>query len=178
MCIACDWSRFRNLLKFDGAPSSSGAPSRRRVLQAGAVLAAAGIVPASLPTPAEARSAGMKADIVFRNGAVYTVSGGREWARAVAVRRKRIVYVGDDAGVQAFVGPGTRVIDLAGRMLLPGFVEAHIHPMVGSVVTRGVDLQFDTRDETIEALKAYRASVASRNCLCPLRQAPVGNCET
>jgi predicted amidohydrolase YtcJ len=154
MCIACNWMKFRGLLDVDDRTSREENPSRRRVLQAGAALAAVGITAAP-----SALAAGASADIVFRNGPVYTVNGGREWARAVAVKQKHIVYVGDDAGVQSYIGPGTRVVDLAGKMLLPGFVEGHIHPIVGSVLTRGVDLQYDSRDETLEALKAYRARV-------------------
>jgi predicted amidohydrolase YtcJ len=159
MCIACDWSRFRGFLDVDVRTSRDENPSRRRVLQAGAAFAAVGVAAVSLPTPADAGVAGSNADIVFRNGAVFTVSGGREWARAVAVRDKHIVYVGDDAGVRSFIGPGTRVVDLAGKMLLPGFVEGHIHPVAGAAMTRGVDLQFDSRDEMLEALKAYRAKL-------------------
>jgi predicted amidohydrolase YtcJ len=141
----------------DGQRTSGAHLSRRDLLQAGAAFAATGM--AAVATVPEAHAAGAKADIVFRNGAVYTVSGGRTWARAVAVRGKRIVYVGDDAGVHGFVGPGTRVVDLAGKMLLPGFVEGHIHPMVGAVVSRGVDLQFDTRAQILEALRAYRDKI-------------------
>ncbi|HET7881461.1 MAG TPA: amidohydrolase [Acetobacteraceae bacterium] len=96
------------------------------------------------------------ADIVFRNGPVYTVNASMPWARAVAVTGKRIAFVGDDAGVRSFIGPQTRVVDLAGRMLLPGFVEGHIHPLIGATLTRGVDLQFDTREEMLAALTAYR----------------------
>ncbi|WP_244530939.1 amidohydrolase [Pseudoxanthobacter soli] len=99
------------------------------------------------------------ADIVFRNGPVYTVDGRQPWARAVAVKGKRIAFVGDDAGVQSFVGPQTRIVDLAGKMLLPGFVEGHIHPVLGATLTRGVDLQFDTREETLAALEAYRSKI-------------------
>ena len=74
----------------------------------------------------------------------------------MAVKGKRIAFVGDEAGVQSFIGPRTRVVDLAGKMLLPGFVEGHIHPLVGATLTRGADLQFDTREDIIGALKAYR----------------------
>ena len=157
MCIACNWMRFPGLFNLDEKVSPGENPSRRRLLQAGAAFAAVSIASFSLTTPADARPVGGKADIVFRNGPVYTVNGGREWARAVAVRHKQIVYVGDDAGVRSFIGPRTRVVDLAGKMLLPGFVEGHIHPILGSVLTRGVDLQYDTPDEMLEALKAYRA---------------------
>ncbi len=61
--------------------------------------------------------------------------------------------------MKRFIGPKTRVVDLAGKMLLPGFIEGHIHPLNGSAITRGVDLQVDTKDEVIEVLKAYRAKL-------------------
>ncbi len=69
------------------------------------------------------------ADLVFTGGAVYTVDSDQPWAEAVAVRGGRIAYVGDDAGVQPLVGEGTRVMELDGRMLLPGFHDSHMHPM-------------------------------------------------
>ena len=80
------------------------------------------------------------ADLVFRNGDVYTVDAARSWASAVAVTGNRIVYVGVDAGVEALVGPGTRVIDLQGRMLLPGFQDSHIHPGGGGLSMERVNV--------------------------------------
>jgi predicted amidohydrolase YtcJ len=68
------------------------------------------------------------AAIVFVNGAVYTVDPSRPWARAAAVRDGRIVAVGDDADVRDLVARSTQVVDLRGRMLLPGFQDAHVHP--------------------------------------------------
>ena len=56
-----------------------------------------------------------------------TNAGWRHDASAVAVRDGRIVYVGDDTGAQALRGPATRVVDLRGATLLPGFVDAHVH---------------------------------------------------
>jgi predicted amidohydrolase YtcJ len=156
MCIACNWTKFRGLLNIESNWTSEAAPSRRQLLQASAVFAATSVAPRSVAMAADARAGRSDADIVFRNGAVYTVNGGREWARAAAVRDKHIVYVGDDAGVLALIGPRTRVVDLNGKMLLPGFVEGHIHPVAGAAITRGVDLQFDSRNETLEALQAYR----------------------
>lgn len=70
------------------------------------------------------------ADTVFVNGAVYTVDPAHSWAAAVAVRGGRIEYVGTDAGAKPYVGPRTRVIDLEGRMLLPGFRDSHVHPQL------------------------------------------------
>ncbi|WP_312861742.1 amidohydrolase [Segnochrobactrum spirostomi] len=101
------------------------------------------------------------ADIVFRNGPVYTVDRARPWARAVAVKGKRIVFVGEDAGVKPFIGSKTRIVDLEGKILLPGFVEGHTHPLVGAALTRGVDLQFDTREETLDVLSAYRSKTTT-----------------
>lgn len=71
------------------------------------------------------------ADRVFLNGAVYTVDENRSWADAVAVSGGRIVYVGDDAGVDAYIGGQTEVTDLDGQMMLPGFHDSHIHIMIG-----------------------------------------------
>jgi predicted amidohydrolase YtcJ len=71
------------------------------------------------------------ADTVLRNGYVYTVDGKDSVQQAVAVREGRIVYVGTDAGVAHLVGSRTQVIDLGGRMLMPGFVDGHMHPLAG-----------------------------------------------
>jgi predicted amidohydrolase YtcJ len=71
---------------------------------------------------------GSAADLVITGGAVYTVDAARRWAQAVAIRDGRFVAVGTDEDVRGMVGPGTEVLDLAGRMILPGFQDAHIHP--------------------------------------------------
>jgi predicted amidohydrolase YtcJ len=80
------------------------------------------------------------ADLALRNGAVYTVDGARSWAQAVAIRGGRIVYVGTDAGIASLVGARTRVVDLRGRMLLPGFQDVHIHPISGGIQANSCDL--------------------------------------
>lgn len=71
------------------------------------------------------------ADRVFVNGAIYTVSETQPWASAVAISDGRIVYVGDDAGVEAFIGATTERTDLGGQMMLPGFHDSHIHILIG-----------------------------------------------
>ena len=70
---------------------------------------------------------GGPAGLILKNGAIYTVDVARSWAQAVVVRDGRIVYVGDDAGSDAFAGSGTKVVDLEGKMVLPGFVDGHNH---------------------------------------------------
>jgi hypothetical protein len=76
------------------------------------------------------------AELVLLGGAVYTVDAARSWARAVAIRGGRIAYVGDDPGARRHIGEGTEVVDLAGRMLLPGFQDAHVHPVAAGVIQR------------------------------------------
>lgn len=84
------------------------------------------------------------ADTVLKNGHVVTVDGQDSVAEAVALRGGRIVYVGDDAGAQAYVGATgqTRVIDLAGRMLMPGLVDGHVHPLQGGAAMLKCSLDY------------------------------------
>ncbi len=96
---------------------------------------------------------GEQADLVLSNGAVYAVDAARRWAQAVAVRDGRIVAVGTDADVRELVGPRTEVIDLRGRMVLPGFQDAHIHPPAAGVEM----LQCELLD--LHGLEAYREAI-------------------
>ncbi len=101
---------------------------QRTTLLSTCVLAASLASSAAL---AASPKAGAAADTVYRNGYVYTVDAKDSVQQAVAIRAGRIVYVGDDAGSAAFTGKRTRVIDLQGRMLMPGLVDAHMHPLSG-----------------------------------------------
>ena len=99
------------------------------------------------------------ADLALRNGAVYTLDGARSWAHAVAIRRGRIVYVGTDVGLASHIGARTRIVDLHGRMLLPGFQDAHIHPISGGIQAHGCDLSdLKTADEYVDAVRKYAAA--------------------
>jgi predicted amidohydrolase YtcJ len=68
------------------------------------------------------------ADIVLRNGRIYTVDDANPWAEALAIRDGRFVAVGAAAEVRKFTGTGTHVIDLHGRFLMPGLYDMHTHP--------------------------------------------------
>ncbi|MEX0984203.1 MAG: amidohydrolase [Actinomycetota bacterium] len=99
------------------------------------------------------------ADILFVNGSVYTVEAARTWAQAVAVKDGRITAVGTTAALSDLRGEGTQVIDLAGRMLLPGFQDAHVHPVSGGIGMLRCDLHdLDTKDGYLAAIAAYAAS--------------------
>ena len=80
------------------------------------------------------------ADLVLRGGVVRTLEAALPSATAVAVRDGRIVYVGQDAGASRYVGDDTEVVELAGRLLLPGFVDTHAHPVSGGVEQGECDL--------------------------------------
>jgi predicted amidohydrolase YtcJ len=84
--------------------------------------------------------AGRPADLLLRGGAVYTVDAARSWAQAVAVRDGLIVAVGTDEQAGRFAGPRTQVIDLGGRMVLPGFIDAHVHASAAGLERLRCDL--------------------------------------
>ncbi len=73
------------------------------------------------------------ADLVLRNTFVYTVDSTTPRAQAIAITDGRISYVGSDDGVQALIGRNTRVVELPGRMILPGFHDTHVHPVTGGI---------------------------------------------
>jgi predicted amidohydrolase YtcJ len=96
------------------------------------------------------------ADLALRNGAIYTVDGARSWAETMAIDDGRIVYVGNDAGAKAYIGPQTVAVDLGGRMVVPGFQDAHIHPISGGIEANGCDLNKATSvDEYVAAIRKY-----------------------
>ena len=95
----------------------------------------------------------------FLNGAVYTVDAARSWASAVAVSGGRIAYVGDDAGARAYVGGATRVVDLARRMLLPGFQDSHVHPGDAPNPATALDVHgLRTREQILDRIRDYAAA--------------------
>jgi predicted amidohydrolase YtcJ len=82
------------------------------------------------------------ADAVYRNGYIATMDASDTVGQAVAVRQGRIVYVGSDAGVGKLIGPATQVTDLNGRMLMPGLIDAHMHPLSGGANLRTCNLDY------------------------------------
>lgn len=68
-----------------------------------------------------------RTDLIFTGGKVHTVNPSNDIAEAVAVGGGRILAVGSDATVRPLAGPGTRIVELHGRSLLPGFIDAHAH---------------------------------------------------
>ena len=152
MCIACEWAPHFETF------GRKQTLSRRSVLRGGAAFtAAAALAPAFFASDASADETATTvdgpADFVFRNGPIHTVTGATP--SAVAVRGKTIVHVGDETGAMAMAGPKTEIIDLEGRLLMPGFVEGHTHPFLGAFLTSGVDLQVANLAEALAAIEDY-----------------------
>lgn len=80
-----------------------------------------------------------KADLVFTHGPVHTGDPARTRATSLAVTADRITAVGHDE-VRELIGPGTEVVDLRGKLLIPGFQDAHIHAVFGGVELAECDL--------------------------------------
>jgi predicted amidohydrolase YtcJ len=101
------------------------------------------LVGAMMSCDATASAAATPADSVYRNGYVYTVDAKDSVQTAVAIRDGRIVYVGNDAGLTPFTGENTRVVDLQGKMLMPGLVDGHMHPLEGGAALLKCSLNYE-----------------------------------
>src|SRR5215216_392963 len=97
------------------------------------------------------------ADIVFKNGNVYTANDKAAHAQAIAVKGDRIVFVGTNAAAQKFVGPNTRVVDLKGNTVLPGFTDAHQH--LSGVGQREMTLNLEGTTSLEDLLAKVKARV-------------------
>lgn len=80
---------------------------------------------------------GPAADLVLTHGAIYTVDASRPWVEALAVSQGVIVFVGSNADVQGFIGEDTEVIDLQGKMAMPGIHDSHLHVLEANHMAAG-----------------------------------------
>ena len=101
-----------------------------------------------------------KADLVLVNGKIYTVDNARPIASALAVRGGRVLFVGSDAEARVLANASTRVIDLNGKTVIPGIVDAHAHLLgLGNTLAR-VNLAGSTSyDEVIDRVKGFSKDV-------------------
>ncbi len=99
------------------------------------------------------------ADIVLLHGGIYTVDAGRSWAEAAAIRDGRIVMVGDNNSIDVLIGPATEVIDLDGRMAMPGIIDSHIHPLEGGYEQVFCNLwEYESIEDVLVALRECDAA--------------------
>ncbi|HEX6224936.1 MAG TPA: amidohydrolase [Chryseolinea sp.] len=93
-------------------------------------------------------------DLVILNGKIYTVNDSSEVAEAVAVANDKITFVGATNDVRKFIGDNTKVIDLQGKMMTPGFIEGHGHIMGVGYNELDLDLsQVKSYDEMVEKVR-------------------------
>jgi predicted amidohydrolase YtcJ len=115
-------------------------------------------------TACTAGDAGVEpADLVLRNGHVVTVDSTMPEAEAIAVRGHEIIAVGTNAEIDEYVGDGTEVVDLAGRLAIPGFIEGHGHYMGLGNARMILDLTTARAWEDIVALVGAAARDAGRD---------------
>ena len=101
--------------------------------------------------------------VVLHSGRIFTGTGLHPTATAVATAGGRVVAVGTDAEVRDAVGTADEVVDLAGRLVLPGFTDAHAHPVMGGVERLGCDLTATTGADGALAAIADHAAVTAQD---------------
>ena len=95
------------------------------------------------------------ADFALINGQIHTMDSDGTVAEAMGIEGDEIVYVGDAEGLKNVIGLGTKVVDLEGAMVLPGFIDAHTHIFAGGLIMKGVDLQSDNAEEVLSRIETF-----------------------
>jgi len=103
------------------------------------------------------------ADYAFINGRVVTVNENDDYAENVAVKGNKIVYVGNKSGLDKIIDEKTKVIDLKGRALTPGFIDSHFHPILyGFFAGTIIDITYANAKSIAEIQKLIKAEVAKK----------------
>jgi predicted amidohydrolase YtcJ len=109
-----------------------------------------------LLSPARALAGDGGADLILKGGEICTMDPGFSWASAVAVKDGRILAVGSDSEMAGYTGSNTIVVDLKGKMVLPGFCDSHIHPILGGLEMSLCRLYtLMTKEEVYSAISEY-----------------------
>lgn len=92
----------------------------------------------------------------YVNGKIYTVNAKMPLARSVITEGNKILFVGSDQEAKKFIIPGTRIIDLKGKLMLPGFIDSHTHFISGGFYLIGLDLNpAKSREEFLQIFRNY-----------------------
>ncbi len=122
----------------------------QQCIAAGSVVLVCALLTACGP---EIETGPVGADTVYRNGRLYTVNPQQPWAEAVAITAGRIVAVGSAAEISTHIGSNTAVVDLHGKLMLPGFQDSHIHPIGSGVEASMCNLN------GLAGVDAYRSTI-------------------
>ncbi len=102
----------------------------------------------------------LSADLVITNANVHTMNAAQKQARSIAVLGNKIIAVGSDADTKSMIGAKTRLIDAKGKLVIPGFNDAHVHFLEGGFQLSSVDLRdAKTPQEFVERIKNFAAKL-------------------
>ena len=121
------------------------------------LVVAAGLMTANLQTTA---SESLSATLIIINARVHTMDPAKPTAEAIAVHGNRIVAVGSATEIRKLAGPGTEVRDAGGKLVLPGFNDAHVHFLSGGFQLSSVDLRdANTPEEFAQRIRSFAAKL-------------------
>jgi predicted amidohydrolase YtcJ len=142
------------------AATTLGAAAALAVSASGGAQPVRKTVPNTRPDTGAAGGAPAAVTLAVVNARVWTGNARRPWADAVAVRGDRLAVVGGSAEVRKLAGAGARVIDARGGLVVPGFVDAHVHFVDGGFRLASVQLRdARTPEEFARRIRAYAATV-------------------
>ena len=124
-----------------------------------AALAALAVTGCSKPEPAPEADVDY-ADTVITSARVYTVDDASPWAESVAIRGDRVIAIGSNTATAELIGPDTRQIDAAGRLVMPGFVDSHTHIFAGSFSAQRINLSLA---DNLDKLKEFLYAIKDQN---------------
>src|SRR5260370_9813057 len=125
----------------DNRSGASGVRGEKMTRSVSGILSQVLGMVAAVAAVTVAAAAPAPADLVLLHGRIHSEDANRSVAQALALRGNTIVAVGSDQMISAFVGPGTRTVDLGGRVVLPGLIDAHVPPAASSQDLRKCSLE-------------------------------------
>src|SRR3954465_8752587 len=100
------------------------------------------------------------ADLVITNANIHTMDANRTVAQSIAVSGGQIIAIGSDADTRSLIGPNTRVIDAGGKLVLPGFNDAHVHFLETGAQLSSVDLRSaKSPEEFVQRIREFAAKL-------------------
>ena len=94
------------------------------------------------------------ANLILKNGYIYTVDSNRTITEAIAIKDGKFIYVGSNKDIDKYISKETKVIDLGGRLVLPGFIDSHCHPAYGAA-----HQLFDVMLNGLKSIKEYQRAI-------------------